>query len=540
MKFNISKKNSQIIASWNKIEADYFRVFCKIKDNFVEYAKVFDTNFITLSLLPFGQNTCFVQAIKDGTIVDESIKITFGNDKIDTIAIPQDNGKLQIFFSEYPQAKSYRLYCDNADNNFGGKQNSDKNSILIENKEKISYKIKPFILKSDNSREILNSSDIFKCSKDKFEELTIHKSYGEKLFLSWLYKGRADGFVVYQEGSDYPIFETSDGLRHYAYLKNYDINTKFYVKAYINSPNGKIFVKTSDYVTATPKEFGTIEISLIIPAYNAQDYIARSIDTALASNFDDFEIIIVNDGSTDSTQKIIDWYEFEYDNVKSLQKINGGVADTRNTGIKMANGKYIAFMDNDDMIRPDMLDKLYTTITKNNCDIAIAPLYRLVDNGYTTHCNLPFETDTPIDIDKYLSILYTPNLYNCAIWNKLYKASIVKEHPLGILKYEDVSWTPCILSYAKTFCYLDTPLYEWDRKLREQTFGDVLAKMPEDDLFEHRKQAMLFFVEKGNPEKIDYLKEIAKRRLLRYAGNSTNPKYKELIERIETDEYLEY
>ena len=206
----------------------------------------------------------------------------------------------------------------------------------------------------------------------------------------------------------------------------------------------------------------------------------------------------------------------------------------------MARGEYIAFMDNDDMIRPDMIEKLYNSITKNNCDIAIAPLYRLVDNGYTTHCNLPFETDKAIDIDKYLSILYTPNLYNCAIWNKLYRASIVKAHPLGILKYEDVSWTPCILSYAKTFCFLDTPFYEWDRKLRPQTFGDVLAKMPEDELFEHRKQAMLFFVENGNPEKIDYLKAIAIRRLLRYDGNSSNPKYKELIERLATDEYVEY
>ena len=152
---------------------------------------------------------------------------------------------------------------------------------------------------------------------------------------------------------------------------------------------------------------------------------------------------------------------------------------------------------------------------------------------------MPFQTDTAIDIDKYLDIMYTPNFYNCAIWNKLYRASIVKAHPLGLLKYEDVSWTPCILSYAKTFCFLDTPFYEWDRKLRPETFGDVLAKMPENELFEHRKQAMLFFVEKGNQSKIAYLKEIAKRRLLRYDGNSNHSGYKELIERIETDEYID-
>lgn len=540
MKININIKNSKITVSWGKVEADYFRIFCKLKNNFVEWAKVIDTNFTTLSFLPFGENTCYVQAVKDGEIIDETEKRNFNVEEMDVAAYRHEDGSMRIFYSEYPNSQGYRLYRDNNDNNFGGRQNSLKTYMRTEYFKNCSYKIKPFVSKPDNSREFLYSSKIFQCMENNFEYLSIYKSYGENLFLSWLYNGRADGFAVFQEGSDYPVFETSDNLRHYACLKNYNINTKFCIKAYLNSPNGRIYIKTSDFASCKEKIFKETKVSLIIPAYNAQDYIARSIDTALASTFNDFEIIIVNDGSTDSTQKIIDWYESEYENVRSLQKINGGVADTRNAGIKMARGEYIAFMDNDDMIRPDMIEKLYNSITKNNCDIAIAPLYRLVDNGYTTHCNLPFETDKAIDIDKYLSILYTPNLYNCAIWNKLYRASIVKAHPLGILKYEDVSWTPCILSYAKTFCFLDTPFYEWDRKLRPQTFGDVLAKMPEDELFEHRKQAMLFFVENGNPEKIDYLKAIAIRRLLRYDGNSSNPKYKELIERLATDEYVEY
>ena len=217
----------------------------------------------------------------------------------------------------------------------------------------------------------------------------------------------------------------------------------------------------------------------------------------------------------------------------SLTKENGGVADTRNKGIEIAKGKYIAFMDNDDLIRPDMIGKLFASIEKNDCDVAIAPLYRITDNGYTTHCNLPFMENIPLDIDKYLEIMYTPGYYNCAIWNKLYKASIVKEHPLGILKYEDVSWTPCILSYAKKFCFLKTPFYEWDRKTRPETFGDVLAKQSEEDLFEHRKQAMLFFIKNGNPEKKEFLKTIAKRRLTRYSKNSSTQCYQELIDKID-------
>lgn len=539
MKLSISTKNAKVYLSWSKVEADCFRIFCKINDTFVEYAKVYDTNFATLSLLPYGENACFVQAIKNGIIVDQTSVKNFILENIDTVAFKNNDNTVQIHYSAYPNAKAYRLYADNGDKNFGGKLNSEQTYLTTQFEENISYKIKPYALDSKQSRLVLNSSQIFECAKNEFKALSIHKSFNNRMFLTWLFDGNADGFLVYAHDGEFPIFETSDNLRHYAYLDKFNIDTKFCVKAYVNSPNGKIIIATSNYVICSNIEFGEPEISLIIPAYNAKDYIARSIDTALASTFHNFEIVIVNDGSTDSTQDIIDWFAENYDNIVSIQKLNGGVADTRNVGIKAAKGKYIAFMDNDDMIRPNMLEELYKTITKNDCDIAIAPLYRLIDSGYTVHCNLPFQTDTAIDIDKYLDIMYTPNFYNCAIWNKLYRASIVKAHPLGILKYEDVSWTPCILSYAKTFCFLDTPFYEWDRKLRPETFGDVLAKMPENELFEHRKQAMLFFVEKGNQSKIAYLKEIAKRRLLRYDGNSNHSGYKELIERIETDEYID-
>lgn len=539
MKLSISTKNAKVYLSWSKVEADCFRIFCKINDTFVEYAKVYDTNFATLSLLPYGENACFVQAIKNGIIVDQTSVKIFILENIDTVAFKNNDNTVQIHYSAYPNAKAYRLYADNGDKNFGGKLNSEQTYLTTQFEENISYKIKPYALDSKQSRLVLNSSQIFECAKNEFKALSIHKSFNNRMFLTWLFDGNADGFLVYAQDGEFPIFETSDNLRHYAYLDKFNIDTKFCVKAYVNSPNGKIIIATSNYVICSNIEFGEPEISLIIPAYNAKDYIARSIDTALASTFHNFEIVIVNDGSTDSTQDIIDWFAENYDNIVSIQKLNGGVADTRNVGIKAAKGKYIAFMDNDDMIRPNMLEELHKTITKNDCDIAIAPLYRLIDSGYTVHCNLPFQTDTAIDIDKYLDIMYTPNFYNCAIWNKLYRASIVKAHPLGLLKYEDVSWTPCILSYAKTFCFLDTPFYEWDRKLRPETFGDVLAKMPENELFEHRKQAMLFFVEKGNQSKIAYLKEIAKRRLLRYDGNSNHSGYKELIERIETDEYID-
>ena len=533
-------KNSKVIVKWSSIKCDYYKVFCKINNIFQECAKVKDACEVKLSLMPFGENECFVQAFKNDRLVAESEKYQFTFDTIDVIT-RLENNKLGIYYSKYSNASGYRLYKNENGEGFNGYKNSDSEYISIDDiKNSCEYKIKPFEKNEKNERSMLATSGIFKTNENIFTSATIYKSYNYNMFLSWNFKGYADGFMIFCEDVDVPIFETNDSLRHYLELKAFKGSSKFIVKAFINTIYGRFVVAESKPVILGIRKYEKPDVSLIIPAYNAKDYIARSIDSALASDFNNLEIVIVNDGSTDDTQKIIDWYDKNYENVVSLQKENGGVADTRNVGIEAAKGKYIAFMDNDDLIRPDMISSLYNSIEKNKCDVAIAPLYRLTDNGYSVHCNLPFEEDVAIDIDKYLDIMYTPGYYNCAIWNKLYNAQMVKAHPLGKgLRYEDVSWTPCILSYAKTFCFLKTPFYEWDRKTRPETFGDVLAKKPENELFEHRKQAMMFFVNNGNPEKREYLKTIAKRRLMRYSKNSTIKTYLELSDKIEKGQRID-
>jgi len=190
------------------------------------------------------------------------------------------------------------------------------------------------------------------------------------MFLSWSFRGDADGFLVYTENSETPVFETGDGLRHFLYLTDFKGSTKFIVKAFVNTIYGRLIIAESQKVSLSIRKYSKPDVSLIIPAYNAKDYIARSIDSALASSFSNLEIIIVNDGSTDDTQKIIDWYDKNYENVVSIQKENGGVADTRNVGIQAAKGEFIAFMDNDDLIRPDMISKLYASAVKKESDIS--------------------------------------------------------------------------------------------------------------------------------------------------------------------------
>lgn len=537
MDFRLNIKGSKIIVKWQDVKADYYKIFLKIDENFCECLKISGETETKLSLVPFGIGECFVVAYRDSLIIDKSPILQYNFDTIDIINRFEDEKGVKFFYSKYDGAQGYRLYKSTAGEGFGGVKNSDTEFVSTEKIENTEYKIKPFV-KSENGREFLASSPAFKPDNNVFKSVSVYKSFNYNLFLSWDYDGYADGFEVYSENSNTPIFETFDGLRHHLELFDYKGTTKFIVKAFVNTPYGRLIVAQSKTVGLSIRKFEKPQVSLIIPAYNARDYISRSIDSALASDFQNLEIVIVNDGSTDDTQKVIDWYDKNYENIVSIKKENGGVADTRNVGIEAAKGDYIAFMDNDDLIRPNMISSLYETITKNDCDVAISPLYRITSKEYTMHCDLPFMEDIPHEIDKYLDIMYTPGYYNCAIWNKLYRADMVKAHPLGKgLKYEDVSWTPCIMSYVKTFCCLKTPFYEWDRKSRPETFGDVLAQQPEDELFEHRKQAMLFFVQNGNPEKREYMKTIAKRRLERYAKNSSNPAYKELMEQIDVGKY---
>ena len=525
MNFSVEQNKSKILVNWQDVNADYYKVFVKNKDGVFECAKTEDTLFAQISLVPYGRNEFYVQAFKGDKLIDETKPKTVIFEAVDAYVF--ENGeKYNFVYSKYRGASGYRLYKN--ENGFVGCKNSKTETLVIEKPNENLFKIKPF-KDDENGRNFLASSEpIF---LTKFEFTSLYKSY-DGLFLSWNYNGNADGFYVYAQNNDQPIFTTNEYLRHYCTIKNFGENAKFIVKAFINTSKGRMTIAESGVVEIKARNYTHPEISLIIPAYNSENYIARSIDSALANNFDDLEIVIVNDGSKDNTQQILDWYSKNYPNVSVYTKQNGGVADTRNVGIKNAKGKFIAFMDNDDLIRPDMMSILYNAIVENACDIAIAPLYRIIDKGYTVHQVLPFKNNEAIDIDEWLKIAYTPGYYNCAIWNKLYKAELVKSHPLGILKYEDVSWTPCIMSWAKNLVYVSKPLYEWDRKTRPETFGDVLAKQPEDQLFEHRKQAMMFFVNEGNPDKKDFLKALAIRRLKRYSKNSSNNSYNELIDYV--------
>ena len=112
-------------------------------------------------------------------------------------------------------------------------------------------------------------------------------------------------------------------------------------------------------------------ISVIVPVYNVEKYLEECLDSILTQTFKDIEIICIDDGSTDSSGKILDDYKEKDERIIVVHDTNHGLGHVRNTGIDMARGKYVCFLDSDDYMEPDTLKNRYETAEKNNCDLVI-------------------------------------------------------------------------------------------------------------------------------------------------------------------------
>lgn len=174
-------------------------------------------------------------------------------------------------------------------------------------------------------------------------------------------------------------------------------------------------------------------ISVIIPIYNDEKYLESCVESILEQTYTNIEIILVNDGSTDSTPLICEQLKKQDNRIKVLHKQNGGVGDARNAGLSMATGKYISFVDNDDRMEKNQLEILHHQLKKYDVDIAICNFYELDEELETFFLHVT-EAD-------YFEKIYTPeewfmqeynnhlfNISQCFTvpWGKLYKSELFK------------------------------------------------------------------------------------------------------------------
>jgi glycosyltransferase involved in cell wall biosynthesis len=192
-------------------------------------------------------------------------------------------------------------------------------------------------------------------------------------------------------------------------------------------------------------------ISIIVPVYNTEKYLHKCLDSILCQSFYDFELILIDDGSKDSSGSICAKYAKIDERIKVVHKENEGVSQARNLGIEMAKGKYIAFVDSDDFIEPDMFNLLYMIIKDYNADIAVCGFYK-IDEKYN---NVLYDEIQRLNTEKALSlVLNYYNEFSPSVVNKLFNKNLIVKHRIRfnrqITMGEDLLFTcKCIYHSSK-------------------------------------------------------------------------------------------
>lgn len=205
-----------------------------------------------------------------------------------------------------------------------------------------------------------------------------------------------------------------------------------------------------------------IKVSVVVPIYNVEEYLEECLDSLVNQTLKEIEIIMIDDGSTDSSYKIAKRYADKYENFYGITKINGGLGQARNYGVKYAKGEYIAFVDSDDYLTKDAYKKLYEIAKESNSDVVIGNVKR-----FNSRAQYDSVLHTKVFKEDIISTHITKNpelIYDTTAWNKIFKMEFWKENelefPEGIL-YEDIPVTIPAHFLSKSTSVLTDVIYYW-------------------------------------------------------------------------------
>lgn len=217
-------------------------------------------------------------------------------------------------------------------------------------------------------------------------------------------------------------------------------------------------------------------VSIIVPVYNAEKFLRRSIESVLAQTYGKFELLLVNDGSTDSSNDICESYAARDSRIIVTRQINSGPAAARNNGVRRSTGEYVFFLDADDYIKPDALELLVSAYDRHQPDLVMCNFGKQVDAGGIngqrvsfTPENQPFEGKEKLlyssDLAAFVRhfLKYPSNHLISYCWARLYKASTLKTHAISsneeMRLFEDFVLNLDYISSAEKAVFLNEPLY---------------------------------------------------------------------------------
>lgn len=208
------------------------------------------------------------------------------------------------------------------------------------------------------------------------------------------------------------------------------------------------------------------DLSIIIPVYNSEKYLVDCLNSIIEQDETIYEVIIIDDGSSDSSYEIVKKYEHIYDKIKIQKKENGGVSSARNLGIELAEGEFMAFVDSDDMLYPNSLSKRIAEA--RNCDFLISSYIEI--NNEEGECIQNIQPDNDYTIwekQEMMKELYRGKIigYQGYVWNKIFRTDIIKKNNIkfdeSLFYNEDRLFVLQYLVYCNTIHYSNTIVYQY-------------------------------------------------------------------------------
>ena len=210
-----------------------------------------------------------------------------------------------------------------------------------------------------------------------------------------------------------------------------------------------------------------MDVSVVIPVYNTEKYLPVCIDCVLAQTGVSLEIILVDDGSTDSSPCICDKYAEEHDNITTIHIKNSGPATAKNKGLLLAKGNYIALTDSDDKMEPMMLHKMVNAGYNHNADIVCCNYKQIDEQGVVSHLNSTNQLYV-LNHEEGLIHFFSKDKIYSQCWTKLYKRQMLRDYNIendpGLRTDEDFIFNIRSFTKAKITVIVDEPLYEYTHR----------------------------------------------------------------------------
>lgn len=226
-------------------------------------------------------------------------------------------------------------------------------------------------------------------------------------------------------------------------------------------------------------------ISVIVPIYNVEDYLPHCLDSLLAQTYQDLQIILIDDGSTDNSGNICDEYVRKDARFMVIHQSNHGISEARNKGLEYVNGDYVYFIDGDDYIHPQMLETLFQALHHSNYGFAMVDFKRVWDFKIEEiHENCKRISISQDELFKQLfnhspSKLGLNEIHFHVVWNKLYRKDLIKEIKFIITGCEDAEFNNKVFFRTLKAIYIDAPLYYWFQRsssITHQPFNRINLK----------------------------------------------------------------